>query len=65
MLKAPIHQGGLQQGFNVSGSRHVGANGAQHNHKEQPTLRKKCQIEAPKGNCRNPGLIIARVPVTV
>ena len=52
-----IHQIGLEQGLNVSRSRGVGTNAARNNHKEQPTSRKKCQIEAEKGNCRKPALI--------
>ena len=44
-LKTMIHQGGLEQGLNASGSRGVGTNAARNNHKEQPTSQKKCQID--------------------
>ena len=50
MLKALIHQGGLQQRFNVSGSRRVGTNGARNiTTKNSRRLEKNVRSRLQKG----------------
>ena len=52
-LRAMIHQGGLEQGLNVSGSRGVGTNAPQNNHKNNQQYKKNVRSRLQKGTAEN------------
>ena len=61
-LRAMIRQGGLEQKIERLWIKRCGNKCSTEQPQKQPTIQKKCQIEAPKGNCRKPALKLQPAP---